>query len=177
MRRTAQPALQPAGTRPVTGTDIAQSEHPLGIRQGAQAQAPIGRTLAPGLIAAIAEIGEDGAGHDRHRERPHADAALARRQPRAHGPRGVQAERRPAGEHDRVDAVDQAGGVEQIGFGRARGATGSRHRGDGTARGENHGDARAHAPVFGVADRQSWNIGDEIETTNHGASLHKGAPS
>ena len=59
------------------------------------------------------------AGHDRHERVPDLEAAAVLAEPRLGAGRGVEAERRAAGQRDGVDPLDRHGRIEQRAFARA----------------------------------------------------------
>ena len=126
------------------------------------AELAIGRIAAPILVAAVQQIEQDRARHDRHKRLADRKAAALFAQPGLHAGGGVEAERRAAGKRDGVDPLDRHRGIEQRALARAGPAAakvGGRDRGLV----EHHrGDARAELWVVGMPDADARDIGDEI---------------
>ena len=68
----------------------------------------------PRLVAAVCEVEERGGGHDRHPRGADSEAAAARSQPVRDAVGRRQAESRASRKHNRVDALDEIAGAEQI---------------------------------------------------------------
>src|SRR5205807_4109759 len=117
---------------------------------------------APRLVAAIEEIEDDRAGHDRDHRAAHREAATVLGKPGLHATGGIQAERRAAAKHDRIDALHRIGGIEQRALARPGPATADIDRSYRGLVEDDRGDAGSKAGVIGVADANAGNIGEEI---------------
>ena len=84
-------------------------------------------------------------------------------EPRHDRRRRLETEDGSAGEHEAVDRLDEAGGIEGIGVARAGRAAAHVDRRDDRPVGEQHGDARQRTRVLRIADREARDVGDEIE--------------
>ena len=89
-----------------------------------------------------------------------AAAALAQQACTPDGASSPNAE--PPGQHHRVDALDRAVRLEQIGFARARRAAADVDRRDRRFVEHDGGDAGGEPRVVGVTDTDAGNVGDEI---------------
>src|SRR5438045_1594148 len=83
--------------------------------------------------------------------RSHGEAAVLLLEPALHAGGGIEAERRAAGERDRVDAFDRLRRIEQRGLARARSAAAHVDRADRGHVEHDRGGAGAEAGVLGVA--------------------------
>ena len=82
--------------------------------------------------------------------------------PGLYAARGVQPERRAAGERDGVDRLDGAFGLEEAVLAGAGPAAAHVDRGDRGGVENDRGDAGSERCVVGVADANAGNVGDEI---------------
>ena len=80
----------------------------------------------------------------------------------------------PPGEHHRVDALDRAMRLEQVGFARAWGAAAHVDRGDRGLVEHDRGHARGEARVFGIANPEAGHIGDQIVCRHGGLVYSRG---
>ena len=109
--------------------------------------------------ASYVEVEENGRGHNRHFRHAHVKAVAALLQP-AHDAIGRgQTERAAACQRDGMNALHQAGGIEQRRFARARRAAAHIHPSDGPGGGEDHRAAGACRGVRPMADQHTGNIG------------------
>jgi len=61
-----------------------------------------------------------------------------------------------------MDAVDETGWVERVGLARPRRAAADIDGGDCVRLGQHDGDAGSGAAIFGVADADARDVGDEV---------------
>ena len=107
-RSRAKAALEIGRGRAEAGADAAERE--IGARRTRRgiAEIAIGREASPGLVAAVEQIEADRAGNDRDHRVADSKAAALFGEPGLHAARGIQSERRAAGERDAVDRLDGA---------------------------------------------------------------------
>ena len=113
-------------------------------------------------VAAVEQIEQHGAAHERHANVPDREATPALAQESLNARASVQAEGRAAGQHHGIDALDGAVRFEQIGFTRARRAAAHIDRGDGRLFENDCRDAGSETRVMGVSDQDASDIRDEI---------------
>ena len=158
----AEAALEIGGGRAEAGADAAQRE--IGARRTrcGVAEIAIGREASPCLVAAVEQIEADRARNDRNDRLADSKAAALFGKPGLYAARGVQPERRAAGERDGVDRLDGAFGLEQRVLAGAGPAAAHVDRGDRGRIENDRGDAGGERRVVGVADANAGNIGEEI---------------
>src|SRR5215813_6796424 len=133
-----------------------------GLRGGAVAEIPIRGKASPVLVAAVEQIEQHGAAHERHANVGDREATPALAQESLSARTGVQAEGRAAGQHHGVDALGGAVRFEQIGFPRARRAAAHVDGGDRGLLEDDDGYAGGETRVVGVSDQNAGDVGDEI---------------
>src|SRR5262249_20342440 len=141
-----------------------------GLRGGAVAQIPIGGKASPVLVAAVEQVEQHGAAHERHANIPDREATPAFAQKSLSARASVQAEGRAAGQHHGVDALGGAVRFEQVGFPCARRAAAHVDGGDRGLLEDDDGYAGSETRVVGVSDQNAGDVGDEI-ALRHTASL------
>jgi hypothetical protein len=157
---TARPL--PCDGRTESGSGGAEREIGGGALHGLVSHVAIGRMQAPILVAAIEQIEQDRLRHDRHAGRAdrETDALLA--QETLHAGRGIEAEGRSAGKHQRIQLIDEAGIGEGLGFARAGTAAAQIGRCTGRCVRQDDGYAGSQPGVVCVADAKAGNVGDQI---------------
>src|SRR5262249_56892791 len=95
----AEPALEIDGGGAEAGAGGSERKRLAGARGGGVAEIAIGRKASPVLVAAVEEVEQNGAAHDRHANVPDRQATppLAQRPPTARA--GVRAEDGSARQH------------------------------------------------------------------------------
>jgi hypothetical protein len=140
---------------------------------GGVAEIAVGRKASPILVAAVAEIEQHGPADQRNPNIADRKAAAALAQQGLHPGAGVQAESGAARQHDRVDALDGAVRLEQVGLARAGRAAADIDRGDRGLLEDDGGRARHQARVVGVSDQHARDVGDEV-AQRHVSSCRQG---
>ena len=169
-RGRAEPTLEVDGGGAEAGPRGSERKRLAGLRRGAVAEIPIGGKASPVLVAAVEEIEQHGAAHERHANVPDREATPALAQKSLNARASVQAEGRTAGQHHGVDALGGAVRFEQVGFPRARRAAAHVDGGDRGLLEDNDGYAGGETRVVGVSDQNAGDVGDEI-ALRHWASL------
>src|SRR5262249_59216319 len=98
-RSRAEPALEIDGGGAEAGAGGAERKRLAGARSGGVAEIAIGRKAPPVLVAAVEEVEQHSAAHDRHANVPDREATPALAQQSLNACPGVQAEGRAAGQH------------------------------------------------------------------------------
>src|SRR5215510_1548549 len=161
-RSRAEPALEIDGGGAEAGAGGAERKRLAGARSGGVAEIAIGRKAPPVLVAAVEEVEQHSAAHDRHANVPDREATPALAQQSLNACPGVQAEGGAAGQHHGIDALDGAVRFEQIGFPRAGRAAAHVDRGHRRLLEHNGGHAGGETRLVGVSDPDARNVGDEI---------------
>ena len=107
------------------------------------------------LVAAIGEVEEARARHDRHADVADREAAALPGEPGHHAVGCRKPEGRAAGKHDGVDALDEVARREQVGLAARRRAARHVHRRDRRLFGQEDGDAGLQRLVGRVADQEA----------------------
>jgi hypothetical protein len=120
-RGAANPALQPAALGAEPGPGIAEPEVLARRGDSLATKRSVGRLAGPRSPAREAEIEQDRGGDDRHNRRADRKAAAACLGEPIHDPgSSIEPKGRAAGQHNRVDMVDQGARTEQLGLATAR---------------------------------------------------------
>jgi len=126
---------------------------------------PLVGVFVPVLVAAVQQVEQNGAGHDRHADIAHRKAPAARAQPVRH-PRGrIQPERRAAREHQRIDLLHQLVRRQKVGLAAAGRAAHDMNGGGKRPLAQQHRGAGPHPRILGVADPKPRHIGNQIACT------------
>ncbi len=161
-RDATEPALQRTGLGAEPGAGIAQGEIGRRRRASLAPEPRIGRRLAPSLVAAIQQIEQDRRRHQGNARRADGKPDPARREP-SHRRRGrLQPEGGAAAQHHRVDLRNQAGGIERVGLARPRRAAADIDRRHRRGLGQHDRHPGPHLSIFGIADADAGDVGDEI---------------
>src|SRR5215468_1759818 len=158
----AEPSLEIDGGGAEAGAGGSERKRLAGARSGGVAEIAIGRKAPPVLVAAVEEVEQHGAAHDRHANVPDREATSALAQQSLNARAGVQAEGGAAGQHHGIDALDGAVRFEQIGFPRARRAAAHVDRGHRRLLEHNGGHAGGETRLVGVSDQDARDVRDEI---------------
>jgi hypothetical protein len=163
----AKPTLDLASNGPNPGAGIAQRELGSGNLGCLHRQATIGRELAPGLVAAIGEVVEDGPTHGRDAAAVEHRAAAAHGEPAGEPARRVQTEGRATAQHQPVQRLDDVAGIEGRGVDGERRAAANVHCRQHRPLGQDHGDAAPGREVLGVTDGEPGDIGQAVARTRY----------
>ena len=166
----AEPALQVDGRGAEAATGGAECECLPRLRGGAVAEIAIERKAAPVLVAAVEQVEHRRAAHERHANAADLEAAPAFAQERLHARAGFQAKDRAAGEHHRIDPLDRAMRLEQVGVACGGRAAAHVDRGNRGLREDDGADAGGKTSVVGVPDENPRDVRDEV-LLRHAASL------
>ena len=161
-RSRADAALEIGRGRAHAGAGASEGERAGGRSGCGIAEIAIGRKPAPGLVAAVQQIEADRAGHDRNHGLADFKSAALLGQPGLHAARGVKAERRAAGERDRIDRLDGGVGLQQGVLARAGPAAAHVDRRHRRLVEDDRGDTRRQPGVIGVADADAGDIGEQV---------------
>ena len=166
-RGGADAAFEICGGSAKPGTGAAEREFGAGQFRRLVAELAVGRIAAPVFVAAVEQVEQNRARHDRHARLADLEAAALFAQVGLHAGGGVEPEGRTARQHNGIDAFDRLRRVEQRGLARARPTAAHVHARDRGGVEHDHCGAGAELGVAGMADADAGNVGDGI-ADSHG---------
>ena len=169
----AEPALEVDRGGAEARPGGAEREVGTGGGRGGVTELTIGRKAAPILVAAIEQVEQHRAADDRNANVPDREAAALLAQPGLHAGRRVEPEGGAARQHHRVDALDRAVRLEQVGFARARGAAAHVDRRDRWLVEQDGGHPGGETGIVGVPDADAGHVGDEIAPRHSSVPIPK----
>ncbi len=156
------PPLQLTVVAPVPAPTLPSAKSHARRGRSRIAKVAIGRKALPILVAAVQEIEQDRRRHDRHPRRADGEAAAFVPQKRLHAGGRIETERRTAGQGNGVDTFHGLRRIEQSRVAGSRTAAAHVDRSGGRFVKNDCGRAGTEREVFGVADFDSRNVGEEI---------------
>ena len=176
-RGRAEPALDGGRGGAGAGAHRAEREGARPGRPGGRvAEVAVGREPAPILVAPVQQVEQDGAAGQRHQGAAQVEAASVLAERRLDAAGGVQPEHRAAGQHHGVDGPDGRLGGQHVDIPPAGCSAQHGNRHHGRTIEQDRGHSGAQREVGGMADRESGNIGDEVEGHVHSSPGQRGIP-